>query len=100
MSGMDIRYTAESNVVMGTISLWKLRGRMPVKLHEKRKFYLEVNGTRYLHVLDIGKFGSTIEEYQFVGNDVKMCKRFKVRDMHHENGQLVVCTKTRRANAV
>ena len=93
MSVVGCRYTLNDNVVMGTLDLWRVSGKMPVSMHEKRQFSTVVGNDTYVFVLDISKFGTVLETCRYNNKIMSDYCRSKVKDMYFENGAFVIDTR-------
>ena len=90
MSVVGCRYAIANNAVVGTLDLWRIRGKMPFRMHEKRQFTWEKDGLKHVIVLDISRHVSVAEHLRYDGDSVVESMRFRVRDMYLEDGLLTV----------
>ena len=93
MSVVGYRCDIADHVLIGTLDLWRVRSKMPFRMHEKRQFTWEKDGSRYVFSLDISRHRAVMEHYQYTGDSVE-CSRSRVRDMYLENGLLTVDTRS------
>ncbi|MCQ2079678.1 MAG: hypothetical protein MJZ38_06470 [archaeon] len=78
---------------MGTLSLWRVRGKMPYRMHEKREFCVDMGEYRVVYVLDINRMNTTLEESRYKGSSLCDRKCSKVSDIRYEGGALLIDTR-------
>lgn len=90
---MGCNFALIDRTLLGTLELWKVRNKMPFRMHEVRRFNLIRNGCAYLFILDISRFGSSVDTCRYEGESVRFENRLKVKDLYLEDGALVASTR-------
>ena len=93
MSVVGCRCNIADHAVIGTLDLWRIRGKMPFRMHEKRQFVWEKDGSKHVFSLDISRHRAVMQHYLYTGDIVECC-RSRVRDMYMEGGLLTVNTRS------